>query len=381
MLRHNSGFSNVDQTKNNFSHNTIYLMRRAVGNINQLKIRIIMLMAGRFIRQKNDPLQKVTLERVYRGIKAPKEGVRNQIKQLRAIQSIDWNRYRQLKTELPYIVCGQFHPPFRRTENFGSIQYFILDIDHLLEKEMDINRLKSQLQEDQRVVLLFKSPGNNGLKVFFRLKNKCHDAAQYSIFYKAFALKFSQQYQLQQVIDKATSDVTRACFVSWDEKAWYNADAIEIEMKDFVNFDNLWEVRKLERTLKKEEKNKASSPSTPKEEKRLLTEELLQEIKQKLKPVPVTKPAKIIYVPEELELIIDKVHDSVKAHDILVKSISNIHYGKKMEFTFGPTKWTEMNIFYGRKGYTVVKSPKRGRDEVLEEVVYTILCGLFYKDQ
>lgn len=339
-----------------------------------------MLMAGRFIRQKNDPLQKVTIERIYKGIRNPKEQVCNLLKQLRAVQAIDYNRYRQLKTQLPYIVCGLFHPPYRRTENFASIEHFVIDIDHLLEKELDIDELIRRLKADERVVLLFKSPSNNGIKVFFSLSEKCYDAAQYSIFYKAFAQKLSAQYGLQQVIDKATSDVTRACFVSWDSAAWYNEEALPIKMAEYVNFDNLWEVRQLEQELKKVVDEQPKEAIPPKDEKRLLSDELLQSIKQKLNPKARKKTDKIIYVPEELELIIDKVHDSVKEHDILVKSIENIHYGKKIVFTFGEVKWAEINIFYGRKGYTVVKSPKRGRDEQLEEIVYIILCDLFYGD-
>ena len=337
-----------------------------------------MLMTGRFIRQKDDPMQKVAVERIYRGIQNPKESVRNLIRQLRAVQSIDHNRYRQLKTNLPYIVCGLFHPPYRRTENFASIEYFVIDIDHLQEKELGIETIKQKLQEDERVLMVFKSPSNNGLKVFFSLSEKCYDAAQYSIFYKAFAQKLSQQYGLQQVIDRATSDVTRACFISWDEEVWYNPEAKPVNMKAYVNFDNLWEVRELERELKKSMTEQSTVQGEAKPEKRELTEEMLLEIKQKLGQIPHKKTNKIIYVPEELELIIDKVHDSVAKHDIAVKSIQNIHYGKKIVFTFGEVKWAEMNIFYGRKGYTVVKSPKRGRDETLEEIVYTILCELFY---
>ena len=337
-----------------------------------------MLMYGRFIRQKNDPLQKVALARIYYGIKNPKPAIINQIKQLRAVQSIDVNRYRQLKANLPYVVCGQFHPPHRKTDNFGAVQYFILDIDHLLEKEMDINLLKEKLQKDERVVLLFKSPSNNGLKVIFKLAEKCYDATQYRIFYKAFAQKMAAQYQLQQVIDKATSDVTRACFMSWDEEAWFNPDAVMVDLKTYVNFENLWEVKQLEKELQQQQKESKKTITPPAPKKRLLTDDLLQEIKQKLKPNAKPRPDKIIYVPEELDLIIDKVHDSVKTHDILIKSIDNIHYGKKIVFTFGEVKWAEINIFYGKKGYTVVKSPKRGRDETLEGIIYQILCTLFY---
>lgn len=333
-----------------------------------------MLMAGRFIRQKNDPLQKINLERLYKGILQPKKAIQELIQQLRIVQTIDHNRYRQLKTQLPYIVTGIFHPPYRKTENFGSIEYFILDIDHLQEKEKDIDQLKEQLFKDERVMMIFKSPGNNGLKLIFKLKDKCYDASKYSLFYKSFVQKFSSQYQLDQVLDKATCDVTRACFVSWDAQALYRPDTKEVSIEEYINFDNLWEVREQEKALKTSKSQKSDNNI----EKRILTDDLLQDIKQKLNPNTRRKPKKIIYVPEEMDQIIEQVQAHIMEHDILMKSITNIHYGKKVVFGFGPEKWAEINIFYGKKGISLVKSPKRGRDEELEDVVYQILCQGFY---
>ena len=89
-----------------------------------------------------------------------------------------------------------------------------------------------------RVVLSFLSPSEDGLKVFFKLKERCYDSGLYSLFYKAFLLEFSKQYVLHQVIDTRTSDVTRACFVSVDPDAYYNPDAVQVDIRAFIDMDN-----------------------------------------------------------------------------------------------------------------------------------------------
>lgn len=334
-------------------------------------------MAGKNLRQKNDPLQAVELRQFFTAIRKPKPHIHELIKQLRVVQTIDINRYRQLKTKLPYVCCGNFHPPYRRLENFGSIQHFILDLDHLLEKDINILTLKEKIKADDRVELAFNSPGNNGLKVFFRLKEKCYDAAKYSLFYKLFVQKFSEQYQLQQVIDKSTSDVTRACFISCDSNAYFNPEPIVIDMASFINFNNAIEVRKAQKSILQKETDALAQNKTV-SVKRGLTDELLQEVKQKLKPTRRKKDLRKIHIPKELEKIPELVSNKVAEFDIQIKEVVNIHYGKKLVFTYSPIHWAEINVFYGKKGFTVVRSPKRGQDVHLEEVVYHIMCDLFY---
>ena len=82
--------------------------------------------------------------------------------------------------------------------------------------------------------MAFCSPGADGLKLLFRLEEKCEDEALFSAFYKQFALTFSQKYQLEGVIDTQTSDVTRACFMSYDPEAWYRPEALPVDWRKQV---------------------------------------------------------------------------------------------------------------------------------------------------
>ena len=118
-------------------------------------------------------------------------------------------------------------------------EYFVVDIDHIEEKELSINDLKTKFTQDKRVVLCFVSPGQDGLKLIFRLKERCYDAGIYSIFYKLFLSKFGAEYNIQQVIDTRTSDVARACFVSMDANAYYNPEAEPVDLNQYLNTECL----------------------------------------------------------------------------------------------------------------------------------------------
>ncbi|MCF8229535.1 MAG: virulence protein E [Bacteroidales bacterium] len=332
-----------------------------------------MITFGRNITQKNDPLQKIEPERFYRLLKNPPEGLRSQIKQLRTVLSLDQGKYRTLKTKLPYVCCGIFNPPYRLTANFASASHFILDIDHLKEKELEADTLKQKLSEDSRVHLIFVSPGKDGLKILFRMDRKCFDHAKYSIFYKVFAHAFSKQYELQQVIDTRTSDVTRACFVSYDPDAIFNPLADKVNMEAFVDFNNETQVKEAQNLIKEENKEQPGTPDNKPE----ISGDILQEIKQKLNPNLKKKAEKQIYVPEELNAIIEKVRQKLGEYQIEILDIQNIHYGKKFKCKL-QEHLAEVNVFYGRKGYSVVKSPKRGTNAELNDIVHKLLCELFF---
>lgn len=332
-----------------------------------------MISIGKSITQKNDPLQKIEIKRLFKAIVNPPDHLKSQIEQLRTVMSIDNNRYRHLKTQLPYVCCGIFNPPYRLTDNFASISHFILDIDHIKSKGLDIDQLKNKFTEDKRVELVFESPGKDGLKVFFKLEEKCYDHAKYSIFYKIFAHAFSRQYNLDQVIDYRTSDVTRACFMSFDSDAHYKPDPALVEMQRFVNFEDETQVNEAKHIIREVERDHKPKPEPKKE----IDPDIFSEIKMKLNPGLRKKAEKKIYVPEELNRIIEKVKEKVAEHKIETTEIINIHYGKKFRFKLQEYQ-AEINVFYGKKGFSVVKSPRRGTSEELNEIVYTLLCELFF---
>jgi len=331
-----------------------------------------MTMIGKNITAFNDSLLKISENDLFEQISNSSIDLKNRIDQLRNIAIIDVKKYRQMKTLLPYITCGTFNPAIRKTENFASISSFIIDIDHLSEKEMTVDTIKFNLGLDNNILMAFTSPSGNGLKVMFRLNEKCYDHAQFSIFYKLFLKNFSNQYGLNQVVDHKTSDVTRACFLSHDPHCYYNPDAEPVNMKSYVNFSSTLEVREIQEQLSLYEKE-INQVQTHEQAENELSPDVLHLIKQKLNPKIRTQKQKLIYVPEELDKIMTKLTSKLNSYDIEVKTIEDINYGKKFVLML-QSHWAEVNVFWGKKGFSVVKTPKRGSNEELADIGFKLLC-------
>jgi len=335
-----------------------------------------MLQTGKNITQAGDQLQKTSVQQIFHTIKNPPHELLTKINQLRMVLSLDQNRYRQLKTALPYFTCGIFHPPFRKSEHFGFTEHFVLDYDHLSEREITPEALRTKLIADERVEMLFTSPSGNGLKLMFRLNERCHDRFRFSMFYKIFVHAFSTKYGIEKVVDNRTSDVTRACFLSADTGAYYNKEAIPVNIGAYIDFSSAEQVNDAKKFLRELEKDKIQEMHGDVEKE--IAPDILQQIKQKLKPNIRTAREKIIYIPEELEEIISKIKERMTEYDIETRSVVNINYGKKFTF-YLQDMWAEVNVFYGKNGFSVVKTPKRGSNAELADITYNILCELLFK--
>ena len=330
-----------------------------------------MLSFGKHITQKDDLLAPLEVQNFYLTIRQPDEKTLALINRLRLVQTIDKKQYGVMKRELPYVVCGIFNPPYRRIENFGYLEYFIIDIDHIAEKGLTLNAIREKLIADSRVVLCFVSPSEDGLKALFRLSEKCYDAGKFSLFYKLFVRAFAAQNGYEQVVDTVTSDVSRACFLSFDPEVFYNPLADTVSMQDYVDFDNAYAVGEIRHVIKQEEKEK--KPEKP--EKPVPDDSAIAFIKERLQNktrVPRQKPQ--VYVPEELEQILEKLLQYIGESGIQVESVENIQYGKKFRFRAGIAQ-AEINLFFGKRGFSVVKSPKQGTSDHLNELMVTYISS------
>ncbi len=327
---------------------------------------------GKNITQANDLLVKMSVEQLINKIQNPKLEFQNAIKQLRIANSIDPNKYNELKRTLPYFTCGVFFPLFRKKENFATISNFVIDLDHLSKNELNIDLLSSQLKYDDTVLAFFVSPGGDGLKVLFHLKYNCSDAALFSAFYKIFAMKFAQKYSLQNVIDLKTSDVSRACFISWDPNAYLKLDAHSIDINDYLtpsDFDISEKEIKEANDFAKEIQSVEKKPSQE------LTDNILDKIKQKLNPTFKIRREKNIFVPAEIDELMPLLERNLNDLDIILASTTPLNYGKKLKVKAG-IYWAELNLFYGKKGYTLVKTPKNGSNAQLADMAYQSIYEL-----
>lgn len=335
-----------------------------------------MIQFGTRITQPGDPLQKMEVEKLFHSTSQPKQPFRDLIAQLRAVKSLDERQYRELKKQLPYFVCGIFHPPVRRGENFASIGHFIVDLDHLERAGLDKHLLSLQLRDDPEVAFFFTSPGGDGLKVLFNLAESCRDAALFSAFYKLFARQFAEKYGLLEVIDLRTSDVTRACFVSHDPDAFYNPEARPVAMEGFItalDFD------KAEKAIKEtEEIFKGIDTGWAGQDKPEMDNEILRQIKQKLNPQFRDPRKKEYVIPPEVDQVLPLLKERLAEYQIEIEETRPISYGRKVRVKAGPL-YAEIDIFFGKRGFQVVKTTKSGSNPDLAELAGQAITEILFQ--
>lgn len=336
-----------------------------------------MISLGKNITASGDILQQITLDQLYGLISNPNKQFIDLINQLRIVLKIDSERYKVLKRKLPYFVCSKFLPCTRLTVNFVSIEYFVLDIDHISQKNKNIQQIKNDICDDKRIVLAFESPSGDGLKLLFKLSKPLFDTVKYKMFYKVFTAKFSNKYYLNQIIDLRTNDATRATFLSFDAQAYYNPNAELIIVDEWINYENELEMHHIEKEIKEDiKKNKIETSIDATDDKVELTKSVLAELRQKLNPrLQKKEEIKTWFVPQEVEKLISRISETITNSGLIIKEITAIHYGRKIVFESG-FLWAELNIFYGKKGYSVVKTPKRGTNAELAEICYNIIKGI-----
>ena len=325
---------------------------------------------------QTDALKKIKVDYLYHSLRNPKPTISTKINQLRIIRTMNTKQYAQLKRQLPYIVCATFNPPYRRTENFAFTEYFILDIDHLYDKGKDLQQVRQQIQQDNRVMMCFLSPSEDGLKVLFRLKNRCYDSGLYSLFYKSFLKQFSQQYGLEQVIDERTSDVCRACFISIDPSVYYNPSSDSVDWETYIQRNDTCALFDLKTSLGKEtvkaeklvnKKDKCIDPDI----------EIMQRVKALLNPQTNLRTKPEPYVPQQLNDIMEELKTYVEETGVVLYEINNIQYGKKLRFRMGQ-KLAEINLFYGKNGFSIVQSPRCGTSPDFNELMSQLVNSFIY---
>lgn len=170
----------------------------------------------------------------------------------------DVKTYKLNKENLDYYVwsCTCFK---RKSDSVEKVNGLLcLDIDGL-ESTQHAESLKDDFRSDDFVIAAWISPSGKGLKVLcyydqkeISLKEAFRHASEY----------FRINYTL--TIDKACSDITRACYVSSDREIWINLKALCLPIhkpsKDIVkssavsNTCNV-DLEELERCIKKLENN------------------------------------------------------------------------------------------------------------------------------
>lgn len=330
-----------------------------------------MISFGNNIRNTQEPLQQIEVATLYDMIRNPQPELVETIKKLRLIRSIDGKKYSSQKTMLPFFVCSKFEPMARKTENFAYSEYFVVDIDHLSSQDILLSDLKIRLKKDPRVMMCFTSPSMDGVKVMFRLKDRCYDPGEYKLFYRLFAEKMAKDYSLEKNLDSCTCDVTRACFLSVDLTAYFNPDAEPVDISDYLPTEDTQSMWDSLRKVEKEESQYVQEETVYHDP----DEETMSNIRAILNPEGrQPKPKKLVFVPEILNDVIGSLEKYITSTGLEVSEVIDIQYGKKIRMQLS-RRSAEVNLFYGKRGFTAVESPRTGTDPELNGMCAELIQG------
>lgn len=163
-----------------------------------------------------------------------------------------------------------------------------------------------------------------------------------------------------------TSDVSRACFISIDADAYYNPTARCVNMYDYASPDNPQALFEIKRETEKEEKT-----NTP-QIKSTADDEAIKKIKALLNPKN-TKPEKTEpHIPEQLNEIMDELQTYLNNTGVILYEVKNIQYGKKLRLKVG-SRLGEINLFYSKHGFSVVRSPRTGTSAEVNELMSALI--------
>ncbi|MFK2819000.1 BT4734/BF3469 family protein [Flavobacteriaceae sp. LMIT009] len=137
----------------------------------------------------------------------------------------DYDSYKALKIKLPIVTfCGTFKNG-RKLENLDIYNnLMILDIDHI--EGSGILDIKEKLKNDKYLFSVWLSPSGEGLKALVKLDSS-KDEHKHS--FNSLKQYYLNNYNIE--LDNSGSDVTRLCFVSWDEDLYINQNSEVYEDK------------------------------------------------------------------------------------------------------------------------------------------------------
>jgi len=167
---------------------------------------------------KNTKLERVPFATVIEQIKTGSNGLRSTIDTLRSLPEDGKRAFKE--KHLPYFSMGLFKGDHRKNNNLETIQFIVLDFDHLGNQ---VQQARMDLIQDKRVYCLFTSPSGDGLKVACKLDKPVDDPGSFTLLYKHLAEEFSKEHNLQY--DDSTTDAARSCFLSYDPDIHVNLEA------------------------------------------------------------------------------------------------------------------------------------------------------------
>lgn len=285
---------------------------------------------------------------------------------LRRIAQIDPKTFKSMKTTLPYFIAATFVDNLRHSDNFIEINALILDFDNCLKTPAQSHDLKKQITSHPEVFMAFVSPNGSGLKIVLRLAEPLSNLPLFKQFYLDYARQFAEHVRLLGTLDTRTSDATRVCFLVHDPNLCYNPNALPLNWQ-------LWAAKnQLDANAAADKQPTPLETTKPK-----LSPELHRELVLKINPKAPVKPPREPHVPLLLQELEEPLRQLLQENGIEVLEIRPIHYGLKLCCKLAP-QLAEVNVFYGKRGFSVVMSPKAATSPDLNKRVYALVFAYFF---
>ena len=168
---------------------------------------------------------------------AIKEGkFKSEITEIRnSLKENNKNKSNRLKNSLSGFTVSAIFDEKRQKERV--IKYYgvmVLDIDNLKDEE-EVERIKKEIEKIEYTKMVFVSPSGLGLKIIVETNNT--DVERHTEVYKELVNYYGNQLNVK--FDSQTCDVSRLCFFSYDETAYYNCESkIFISKKEKKMMEN-----------------------------------------------------------------------------------------------------------------------------------------------
>ena len=341
------------------------------------------LYTGKNIQQSHtEALQPINLETLANQIRSGSGGLQELCAQLATIYKMDKAAYGRHKLRLPFFCCAGFAQNLRHSKNFTSIEACVLDFDKAPNPGYVQQNIMPLLQSDERVALAFTSPSGRGAKAVLLFNQPVTNLHEYAMGYKNLTRSFAQQYGLEAYADFSTCDATRVCFLAYDPQVYYQPLAQPISWHQYLppqKHPTPPAAAQPDTASPSPSKNNDTpidtiTPDTPtsKPSSNTLPPKLYEQVVKRLNPTAVTRQAREVVVPEILEEVAIQAQAAIAAAGWQLKDIQNIQYGKKIAVAQGFV-WAEVNIFYGKKGFSIVRTPKAGTNAALGQQLEQLL--------
>lgn len=142
-------------------------------------------------------------------------------------------QYNKLKLKLKAVTfCGYFENGRKLSNLIHYNKLIVIDLDNL----NDPDGVKAILIKDKYIMALWDSPSSLGLKGLVKIDSTIENHKDYFL---SLSIYFFQQYNVQ--LDKSGSDITRLCYISYDENIYFNdrseifSELVNIEIKTSAN--------------------------------------------------------------------------------------------------------------------------------------------------